>query len=248
MNKKTQKEILNIVKKNYCEIAKHYSETRKKELWPELLALTKNIPRAVRLLDVGCGSGKLLKVLQEKKIYYLGIDSCVELLKQAKEQFPLVLRSFSEEGNFKFSKGDILNLGAINELNFDYIFCIAVLQHIPGKDLQIKALKQLKNKLSKNGKIILSVWNLWNKEKYQKLIWKFWLLKLINKNKMDFGDILFDWKNSQGENVSQRYYHAFRLFELKRIIKKSGLKIEKIYKDDYNIYAILKNEIKQRTI
>ncbi|MCK5510000.1 methyltransferase domain-containing protein [Candidatus Parcubacteria bacterium] len=230
MNKKTQKEILDIVKKNYSEIAKHYSETRKKWLWPELINLTKNISANSRVFDVGCGSGKLLKVLQEKKIYYLGIDPCAELLKKAKEQFP----------DFKFSKGDILNLGEINELNFDYIFCIAVLQHIPGKDLQIKALKQLKNKLSKDGKIILSVWNLWSQEKYCKLIWKFQLLKLINKNKMDFGDILFDWKNPQGENISKRYYHAFRLFELKKIIKKSGLKIEKIYKDEYNIYAILK--------
>jgi len=234
MNKKTQKEILDIVKKNYSEIAEHYSETRKKELWPELVDLTKNVSANARVFDVGCGSGKLLKILQDKKIYYLGIDPCEKLLKKAKEQF----------FDFKFSKGDILNLGAINELNFDYIFCIAVLQHIPGKDLQIKALKQLKNKLSKDGKIILSVWNLWNQKKYRKLIWKFQLLKLINKNKMDFGDILFDWKNPQGENVSQRYYHAFRLFELKRIIKKSGLKIEKIYKDEYNIYAILKNEIK----
>ena len=178
--------------------------------------------------------------MQEKKIYYLGIDPFVELLKQAKEQFSPTLRNIGKEENFKFSQGDILNLGAINELNFDYIFCIAVLQHIPGKDLQIKSLKQLKNKLSKNGEIILSVWNLWNQEKYRKLIWKFQLLKLINKNKMDFGDILFDWKNPQGERISKRYYHAFRLFELKRIIKKSGLKLKKIYKEKNNIYAIIK--------
>ena len=79
MNKKTQKEILNIVKKNYLEIAELYSETRKKELWPELFNLTKNIPKNARVLDVGCGSGKLLKALQEKNIYYLGVDPCGKL-------------------------------------------------------------------------------------------------------------------------------------------------------------------------
>ena len=57
---------------------------------------------------------------------------------------------------------------------------------------------------------------------------------------MDFGDIIFDWKNSQGERVSQRYYHAFRKGELKAIFKKAGLKIEKLYKDKYNYYAVLK--------
>ena len=56
---------------------------------------------------------------------------------------------------------------------------------------------------------------------------------------MDFGDILFDWKNSQGEKTSKRYYHAFKKGELKRVIKKAGLKIEKIYKDKYNYYALL---------
>ena len=229
MNKKTEKELLSIVKRNYIEIADHYSETRKKHLWPELIKLTENIKAGGKVLDVGCGSGKLLTAFENKEINYLGIDPCQELLNSAKTQFP----------DFKFNTGDIINLGDINELDYDYVFCIAVLQHIPGKDMQIKALRQLKNKVSQNGKIILSVWNIWNQEKYQKLIWKFWLLKLIGKNKMNFGDILFDWKNPAGTSISKRYYHAFTIFELKRLIKKSGLKIGKIYKDEYNIFAVL---------
>ena len=32
------------------------------------------------------------------------------------------------------------------EFDFDYVFAIALLQHIPGKDLQVLAMKQLKNK------------------------------------------------------------------------------------------------------
>jgi len=56
---------------------------------------------------------------------------------------------------------------------------------------------------------------------------------------MDLGDLLFDWKNSAGQAVSQRYYHAFTKRELKKISKQAGLKIERLYQDKYNYYAVL---------
>ena len=131
-------------------------------------------------------------------------------------------------------------------MNFNYVFSIALFHHLPGNDLRIAGLRQLKNKVNKNGKIIVVVWNLWSQPKFRKLIFKFTLLKLIKKNlpavRMDFGDILFDWKNPDGEAMSRRYYHAFTKMGLKKIIKKAGLKIEKIYKDKYNYYAILNKQ------
>ena len=96
---------------------------------------------------------------------------------------------------------------------------------------------------SHDGKIILTVWNMWSskwqKQNFRKLIFKFALLKLIKKNKMDFGDVLFDWKNKKGLEVSQRYYHAFRKRELKKICKKAGLKVKKFKKDAFNYYLVL---------
>ena len=62
----------------------------------------------------------------------------------------------------EFEEGDILNLGKINKYGFDHAFCVAVLQHIPGENLQINALRQLKNKINNNGKTIISVWNMWS--------------------------------------------------------------------------------------
>ncbi len=53
---------------------------------------------------------------------------------------------------------------------------------------------------------------------------------------MDFGDVVFPGFNAK----SKRYYHAFTKRSLKKIAKKADLKIEKIYKDKYNYYAILK--------
>lgn len=251
MNKQTEKELLNIVKKNYEEIAEHYTETRKKQLWPELRDLCAGIKDGDKILDLGCGSGKLLDAFTDKDIRYLGIDTCDKLLDSAKKRFSDLYLQDEEikaslrlkQENISFQNGDVLNLGALNEVDFDYVFSIAVLQHIPGRNLQVQALKQLKNKVSDNGKIIISVWNMrseaWQKKNFRGLIWKFFFLKLIKKNSMDFGDILFDWKNPEGETISKRYYHAFRRNELKKIAKLAGLRVDKLYKDKYNYYVVL---------
>ncbi len=232
MDKQTQKNLINLVNRNYKEIAEHYSETRKKHmfpLWDELLKITSNVKKGDKVMDVGCGNGRLLNAFGKKEIEYLGVDTSKALLKEAKKLHP----------GKKFVQGDILELSKLSEIDFDYVFCIAVLHHLPGKDLRIIALKQLKNKVSDNGEIIISVWNLWSQKKFRKLIWKFYILRLLGKNKMDFGDILFDWKNSKGEIVSKRYYHAFTKRELKKTARKAGLKIQKIYKDKFNCYLVL---------
>jgi len=236
MNRQTQKDLQNIVKKNYKEVAEHYSETRKKVLWPELAAIIAGIEPGKRIMDVGCGSAKILQGLIEKNIEYLGIDPSKELIEIAKKEW-------GENKKQRFMIGDILNLGKINEYEFDYVFCIAVLQHIPSEKLRVQALRQLRNKIKNDGKIILSNWNMWSeafvKKGFRRLIFKFWLLKFIGKNKMDFGDILFDWKNPQGESVSKRYYHAFTLRELKKLAKKAGLNVDKVVIDTHNYYLIL---------
>lgn len=238
MDKQTQKKLFQIVKDNYDRIADHYSETRKKEIWPELNKLAEPVNNGNKILDVGCGSGKLLDVFLTKDVEYLGIDSCSRLLQHANERY--------QGGNklkrdkIEFRKGDILNLGEFNELDFDFVFCIAVLQHIPGEDMRMQALRQLKNKVNSDGRVIISVWNMWETPKTRWPILKFFLLKLIKKNQMDLGDIFFDWKNAQGEIISKRYYHAFTKRELKKLFKKVGFKIEKLYYDKYNYYAVLR--------
>lgn len=232
MDKETQKKLIGLVSKSYGQIAKEYSNTRKKYHTPLFDALTKlsgEIKEGQYVLDVGCGSGRLISIFGEKKIKYLGVDKSPELISYAKSNYP----------DYRFEIGDLLELSQLPEINFDYVFCAAVLHHLPGKDLRIAALKQLKNKINDDGKIIITAWNMWRQKKFVKLIIKYFLLRLIGKNKMDFGDILFDWKNSAGVSIGQRYYHAFTKCQLKRIARKAGLKIEKIYKDKYNYYLVL---------
>lgn len=227
MDKQAQQKLLEIVRRNYEEIAEDFSETRK-ELWPTMKELGNMVREGGFVLDAGCGNGRLFEIFQHKKIKYLGVDSNEELLRIAKNKYP----------GAEFMAADILDLSQIKN-KFDWVFSIAVLHHFPGEDLQVKALSEMKNKIKENGKIVISVWKLWNQPKYLKLIAKFAALKIFGKNKMGFGDIIFDWGGEKGRKKSQRYYHAFRKCELKKIIKKAGLKIEKIYQEKYDYYFIL---------
>jgi len=236
MDKQTQKNLLELVKRNYGEIAADFDLTRKKDLWPELIKLSEMVKNGDRVLDVGCGNGRLVKAFENKKISYLGVDNSEKLIKLATNQ-RLLRRSAPR--NDKWVVADILELDKLPERDFDYVFCIAVLHHLPGKDLRLKALEQIKNKIKPGGKIILTVWNLWSQKKFRKLIIKYDWFKLIGKNQMAWGDILFDWKNAKGEKISRRYYHVFTGYGLKKLAGETDLKIEKLYQDRHNYYLIL---------
>jgi SAM-dependent methyltransferase len=188
-------------------------------------------------------------------INYLGVDQSAALIKIARENYP--------ENNFKVLAWQ--DLAQLPENNFAYIFSLAVLHHIPSRADRIRALELAKTKLAPQGKIIISVWNLWARPKFLKLIIKFWWSRLLGKNDLELGDILFPWggktrkkdravaEEGAGENVETdagqdsgkestanlRYYHDFTFWELKKISRVAGLKIKRIYKDKFNYYLIL---------
>jgi 2-polyprenyl-3-methyl-5-hydroxy-6-metoxy-1,4-benzoquinol methylase len=219
MKSKTVKKIQNIVKNNYQEIAEEFNLSRQKELWPKLNELTCLVKEGSSVLDVGCGNGRLLKVLKDKNVKYLGCDQNEILLNLAKKNWP--------NKEFKICTLPDLFFG-----KFDYIFCIAVWHHIAGKSNRLKTLLSFKKSLNPSGQVIISVWNLRKKRKL--LIWKTWFISLF-KDKVDFGDIFFPWKKIG----SQRYYHAFSKKEIKKIVKQAGFKIKNLEEDDYNIWITL---------
>jgi ubiquinone/menaquinone biosynthesis C-methylase UbiE len=81
--------------------------------------------RPVSILDVGCGTGRLFRLYQEKNINdVIGIDISEKALKLANKNFPNVktTRMELEDMNFGYKR-------------FDLAICNRVLQHIPKKDI-----------------------------------------------------------------------------------------------------------------
>jgi len=146
----SSKKIITSVKNTYDAIDKEFSASRQ-YIWPDLKPFLDKVEPNSSVLDVGCGNGRLLLGLPEK-INYTGLDISRGLLNEAERVHP----------NHKFCESDITKKETWKHLpQYDYIFCIAVVHHLPTQKDQLFVLKQIKEHLNLNGKVLITAWNLW---------------------------------------------------------------------------------------
>jgi len=235
MEREQEQQLLEIVRRNYQEIATEFDLTRKKEIWPEIREFALEVKDNNSVLDVACGNGRLIEALKDKKINYLGVDNSSNLIELAQKNYP----------HHKFMVEDMLDLKNIENNKYDFVFCLAALQHIPGYDLRIKVLREMADKLNSDGKLIVSNWNLWGHKKYRPQLFKNYFLKLVGKNKLGFNDLLFPSKfhlaSQDKRELSDRYYHAYTKKELKKLARLANLEIQALRRDKYNFWLVLKN-------
>jgi 2-polyprenyl-3-methyl-5-hydroxy-6-metoxy-1,4-benzoquinol methylase len=142
--------IIDSVKNTYDAIGKEFSASRQ-YIWPDLQPFLAKVKPGSSILDVGCGNGRLLLGLPEK-IKYTGLDISHELLQEAETAHP----------GKKFLETDITKEKIWKHLpQYDYIFCVAVLHHLPTKKDQFFVLHQIKKHLKPHGQVLITVWNLW---------------------------------------------------------------------------------------
>lgn len=206
-------------KKDYEKIAEHFF-LKRRFFWPELEKIKNYIKDGDKVLDWGCGHGRLLLILKDKKIKYIGTDTSSKILEIAKKNFP----------RHDFRLLDRLSL-PLSDSFFNVICCIATIHHIPSKNLRIKLLKEFRRTLKKDGILILTIWYLWIGKR--KIVFKYifkWLLSKISRKKteLDFKDIFIPWKNNQGKILAHRYLHAFSKRELAKLVEEAGFKIKEL--------------------
>lgn len=211
MDKEYAKYLLKKTVEDYDLIAEEFSRTREKP-WPEIKFLFDDylIP-GDKVLDLGCGNGRMFEFFQDKNIDYVGIDSSEKLIELAKKRYPGV----------RFELADALNLPFLDN-SFDKVYSFAVLHHIPSEELRLRFLEEARRVLRPGGKIILTVWNLWQRRGLMNNL-KYALSKILGLSKLDFKDVFVPWGK-----ISQRYFHCFTKGELKKIAEKLDLKVEMV--------------------
>ncbi len=196
------KRIQKKVKEDYNSIADAFSQTRQFP-WEDFARFLPYYKPSFKVLDLGCGNGRLLTFLdQHGYTSYLGVDQSEALLEHAKKLHP--------KNQFKVC--DITDLEGIDE-KYDVIFAIASFHHIP-PEWQLHCLKSWHSKLKPGGYLFMLNWNL-----FQPNFWRHWPRALFIR---PFGwrGLLIPW----GKTI-KRYYYAFTKRSLRSLLKKSGFEL-----------------------
>ena len=182
-------------------MASDFDATRQRP-WPELYDLAAAVKDGDRVLDLGCGNGRLLKVLPKVNFDYQGYDANEQLLAAARRLSP---RS-------KFDKASLPDF-PVAAGHYDHIFVIATFHHLVDRQERLALLKNIKQSLKPGGRLIMTNWYLW-----QPRYLKYWFSKL-NK-KIAWNDLFIPWQ-SQPQTI-WRYYHAFTAKELNQLLQQAG--------------------------
>ena len=206
MNKINAQKLIDKTQNDYNLIAEHFSRTRY-YVWDEIEKATDTFDlKDKNVLDLGCGNGRLYEFLTSKGASYTGLDLSSKLIEIAQEKYP----------KGKFMVGDLLKTPFKNE-EFDFIYCIATLHHIPSNKLRQSAFSEIYRILKPNGHIFLTNWYFWNKPRYIKQI----IGSGFNNNKLPLGDFFMPWKRSDTTITTTRYFHAWTKREMKTQLRRA---------------------------
>jgi ubiquinone/menaquinone biosynthesis C-methylase UbiE len=214
MKKGAVDKIIGQTEAGYDQMAEKFSGTRS-FFWRDLDFIKDHIKKEDKILDFGCGNGRLLEILREKDVDYYGVDVSQELVNLAKERYP----QFSS--NIVKISGQA-GLDFPNDF-FDSVVSVAVFHHLPGKNFRLDIAKELFRITKPGGIVIVTVWNLWQK-KYCKYIVKNILRKLVGLSRLDFLDCEIPFRNNRGETF-KRFHHAYTKKDMAELFSNAGFKV-----------------------
>lgn len=105
-----------------------------------ITSVTSDLSSGSLILDVGCGTGKYVKIFKGK---FFGIDLNPEYIEYAKEHY--------SQGNF--SVGDATDL-EFSDNTFDFVFCNSILHHLSDEKVE-KTIIEMKRVCKENGRILI---------------------------------------------------------------------------------------------
>ena len=219
----------------YDSFAAEFSESR--------AAINPGIQRALRMLDcasvldVGCGDGRVTRVLPEA-CNYVGLDFSARLIGRAAGQGGQgqVGQGHASRLPLQFVLADVSDPLPIATGAFPTVICFAVLHHLPERESFMRELARVVRSpdpaLGKpGGRLALSAWQFTHSERMRK--------KIVRD--LGNGDYVLSWERGvHGE----RFAHEVTEEEMKRLAHSASLSVVEMFRsdgrsNDLSLYAVL---------
>ena len=127
----------------------HYADKRTKDFVLNVVDKLVKLDDSAKVLDVGCGPGKWLKILAERSGLVTAIDISPKMVFLAEE------RAMMERlTNVTFYVMDVSRLG-FPDKTYDFVNCITVLQHVFDDNHWKRAIHEIVRVTKPNGYILL---------------------------------------------------------------------------------------------
>lgn len=212
MQKTLADKILAEMRSGYRTAAVEAAPTRERLYADEIRRFVDYVREREAVLDVGCGDGRIFDVFKGKGVSYAGIDLSDDVIAKAKARWTKEIA----DGLAAFESGDLLDL-PVEDGRFDVVVAAGVLHHVPSAAYRARAVSEIARALRPGGYALIAVWNLWQPRHWNALLHQMF----GKKNGWDFGDLKISWKKPH----YPRYYHAFRMKELRALCEGAGLDV-----------------------
>jgi tRNA (uracil-5-)-methyltransferase TRM9 len=239
MNAELIERLNRINREFYSTFAASFSASRS-ESARELQVILPYIADGARVLDVGCGNGRAAALLahERRDVMYVGVDASEELIARCKMQ----AASRKAQGA-TFRVADIMQPEWTRHLarqSFDCVLMLAVLHHIPGSETRARILRQARELLAPQGRVVVSTWQFLDNERMSKKIVP-WSVAEIDEAELEPGDALLSWKRG---GVGLRYCHWMGEQELRALATQAGLSIVETFRaggreGNLSLYVVL---------
>lgn len=245
--KQTFRELIQLNQAFYDSKSGRSFSRHRRHPWKGWDACINVISDTSHVLDLGCGNGRFLQFLCEKRphdrMFYTGVDASLQMIDIASERCQQFHRVHAQ-----FLRGDITSSRIFETLlslgPFTLIVLCAVLHHIPSMELRLQILKRCAALNTPIGSMLML--SFWSFEKVPRIENKYrsWPDDIAR----DPGDYLMAWKQGT-ESEHLRYCHHFSDDDRNMIIEELiALKYEvhasipPCSADPYNHYVVFKKK------
>ncbi len=212
------------IARTYDAIAENFDVTRYHP-WPDIRRFSDLLSAGQLVLDLGCGNGRDMRLMEEKGLRTVGLDFSSGQLSSVRKR---------ADGSTLLVMGDVVKL-PFRDCIADAVLLSAVLHHIPDAGERVLALREAYRCLKPGGLCLAGVWSA-EQPKFKENLGQ---AKIEFQHDWEPGDIVLDWNMPDGR-VFQRYYHLFTEKEFERLLASTEFAVHEKWFSADNHYAVLK--------